>query len=152
MDLDLDLDEPLTVEMDSDRSRRLFPRSFPDRSRSRSESPVDMESLSNGSATSATTTTNTTNPPSATAPVPQPSKLAHLTESLKLEHQLLRVPFEHYKKTIRANHRAVEKEVSAVISGVSDAVDSDVSKDDAVHRLTSLVSRLQGLKRKVRDS
>ncbi|GMY08670.1 protein MAEA homolog [Fagus crenata] len=144
--------------MDSDRSRRLFPRSFPDRSRSRSESPVDMESLSNGSATSATTattttttTTNTTNPPSATAPVPQPSKLAHLTESLKLEHQLLRVPFEHYKKTIRANHRAVEKEVSAVISGVSDAVDSDVSKDDAVHRLTSLVSRLQGLKRKLEE-
>lgn len=78
-----------------------------------------------------------------------PSKFGKLAESLKLEHQLLRVPFEHYKKTIRSNHRTVEKEVSAVISGVSDAADSDLSRDDAVHQLNSLVSRLQGLKRKV---
>lgn len=83
---------------------------------------------------------------SAAAP---PSKFGKLAESLKLEHQLLRVPFEHYKKTIRANHRAVEKEVSAVISGVSDAADSDLSRDDAVNQLNCLVSRLQGLKRKV---
>ncbi|GFY84612.1 LisH/CRA/RING-U-box domains-containing protein [Actinidia rufa] len=47
----------------------------------------------------------------ATAVAP-PSKLSHSTESLKLERQLLRVPFEHYKKTIRANHRTVNKEMS----------------------------------------
>ncbi|XP_057789189.1 protein MAEA homolog [Salvia miltiorrhiza] len=80
-----------------------------------------------------------------------PSKFGKLAESLKLEHQLLRVPFEHYKKTIRSNHRAVEKEVSAVISGVSDAAESDLSRDEAVDQLSSLVSRLQGLKRKLEE-
>ncbi|KAL8518263.1 hypothetical protein ACS0TY_009578 [Phlomoides rotata] len=85
---------------------------------------------------------------SAAAP---PSKFGKLAESLKLEHQLLRVPFEHYKKTIRSNHRTVEKEVSAVISGVSDAADSDLSRDDAVNQLNSIVSRLQGLKRKLEE-
>ncbi|EOY18437.1 LisH/CRA/RING-U-box domains-containing protein isoform 4, partial [Theobroma cacao] len=80
------------------------------------------------------------------------SKLSQLTESLKLEHQLLRVPFEHYKKTIRANHRAVEKEVSSVISSVADVADcNEPSKEDAVLNLTSLVSRLQGLKRKLEE-
>ncbi|CAA0834130.1 LisH/CRA/RING-U-box domains-containing protein [Striga hermonthica] len=99
-----------------------------------SSSPMDMDApLPNGGH--------------STAAAP-PSKVA---DSLKLEHQLLRVPFEHYKKTIRANHRTVEKEVSGVISGVSDAADSDLSRDDAVHRLNSLVSRLQGLKRKLEE-
>lgn len=78
-----------------------------------------------------------------------PSKYGKLAESLKLEHQFLRVPFEHYKKTIRSNHRNVEKEVSAVVCGVSDAADSDLSRDEAVQKLNSLVSRWQGLKRKV---
>ncbi|GMH07920.1 hypothetical protein Nepgr_009760 [Nepenthes gracilis] len=81
------------------------------------------------------------------------SKISQLAESLKLEHQFLRVPFEHYKKTIRANHRVVEKEVSAVISGVSEVSDSadNISRDEAVNHLTSLVSRLQGLKRKLEE-
>ncbi|KAK4480463.1 hypothetical protein RD792_013536 [Penstemon davidsonii] len=88
------------------------------------------------------------NPTVATTP---PSKLAKLADSLKLEHQFLRVPFEHYKKTIRSNHRVVEKEVTSVISGVSNAADSDLSRDDAVNQLNSLVSRLQGLKRKLEE-
>ncbi|KAL0317216.1 UNVERIFIED_CONTAM: protein MAEA [Sesamum angustifolium] len=100
-------------------------------------SPMETDTpLPNGNSTAATAIT-------------PPSKLGKLADCLKLEHQFLRVPFEHYKKTIRANHRAVEKEVSAVISGVSDAADSDLSRDDAVSQLNSLVSRLQGLKRKV---
>ncbi|KAJ6720346.1 E3 UBIQUITIN-PROTEIN TRANSFERASE MAEA [Salix viminalis] len=103
---------------------------------------MEMDSLPNGNST----TTSTTAP--STAP---PSKLTQLTESLKLEHQFLRVPFEHYKKTIRANLRAVEKEVSSVISAVNDYADSDISNDDAVQRLTSLVSRLQGLKPKMEE-
>lgn len=78
----------------------------------------------------------------------QASKVSQLSDSLKLEHQFLRVPFEHYKKNIRANHRSVEKEVSAVISAVNNA-SLDISHDDAVSHLSSLVSRLQGLKRKV---
>ncbi|XP_058080866.1 protein MAEA homolog isoform X1 [Magnolia sinica] len=76
-----------------------------------------------------------------------------LTESLKLEHQFLRVPFEHLKKSMRANHRIVDKEMNAVISGVADAVapDRDMSKEEAVHHLTCLVSKLQGLKRKLEE-
>ncbi|WCJ19436.1 E3 ubiquitin-protein transferase MAEA [Euphorbia peplus] len=104
---------------------------------------MEMDSLPNGNSAAATTPPATAAPPS--------SKLTQLTESLKLEHQFLRVPFEHYKKTIRANHRAVEKEVTSVISGVNEAADADVSKDDAVQQLTSLVSRLQGLKRKLEE-
>ncbi|KAA8539387.1 hypothetical protein F0562_026079 [Nyssa sinensis] len=105
---------------------------------------MEMEALPNGN--SATTTAVA----SATVTTPS-SKLTRIGESLKLEHQFLRVPFEHYKKTIRANHRIVEKEMSAVISGVADAADGDLSQDDAVQQLNSLVSRLQGLKRKLEE-
>ncbi|GAV63733.1 LOW QUALITY PROTEIN: CLTH domain-containing protein/zf-RING_LisH domain-containing protein [Cephalotus follicularis] len=100
----------------------------------------------------ATTTATTAAAAAAAATITVPSsKLAQLTESIKLEHQFLRVPFEHYKKTIRANHRSVEKEVSSVISGVSEVAASDFSNEDAVNHLTSLVSRLQGLKRKLEE-
>lgn len=104
-----------------------------------------MDLISNGNSTVADTTitTTVTSLPSLNTVLPS----SKLTESLKLEHQFLRVPFEHYKKTIRANHRIVEKEVSAVISNLSDS--SDLSQNDAVQHLNSLVSRLQGLKRKV---
>ena len=112
---------------------------------------MDMDSLPNGNSNSSTAATGTTMATAAatSTTAPTSSKLAQLTESLKLEHQFLRVPFEHYKKTIRANHRIVEKEMSAVINGVNDAAGSDLSRDDAVSQLNSLVSRLQGLKRKV---
>ncbi|GAB2276686.1 hypothetical protein Dimus_011402 [Dionaea muscipula] len=88
----------------------------------------------------------------AASPAPA-SSLAQLSESLKLEHQFLRVPFEHYKKTIRSDHRLFEKEVSAVISGVSEVADSadSMPSDEAANHLTSLVSRLQGLKRKLEE-
>ncbi|XP_044462205.1 protein MAEA homolog [Mangifera indica] len=110
---------------------------------------MEMDILSNGNSAAAS-------PPQTTVPTNATltpfSKLTQLTEALKLEHQFLRVPFEHYKKTIRANHRTVEKEVSSVIAGVADVADSDnLSKDDAVNQLTSLVSRLQGLKRKLEE-
>ncbi|GLT93164.1 hypothetical protein SLE2022_109660 [Rubroshorea leprosula] len=112
---------------------------------------MEAEPIPNGTAAATTTATVTTTASAPANTVPA-SKLGQLTESLKLEHQLVRVPFEHYKKTIRANHRAVEKEVSAVISGVADVADSaDISKDDAVSHLSSLVSRLQGLKRKLEE-
>lgn len=87
----------------------------------------------------------------AAGPTTPSTRLIQIAESLRLEHQFLRVPFEHLKKTIRGNHRSVEKEVSVVLSGVADAADRSegMSKEDAVTHLTSLVSRLQGLKRKV---
>lgn len=111
---------------------------------------MEVETLANGNNTAA----NAAAPPTAAAAIAAAaaaaapsSKLTQLAESLKLEHQFLRVPFENYKKTIRANHRVVEKEVSAVVSGVSDAADN--GELSAVEHLNSLVSRLQGLKRKV---
>ncbi|KAM3338728.1 protein MAEA [Capsicum galapagoense] len=122
---------------------------------------MEMDTVPNGNSPSSTTTSPGVAPTSAAAaaaaaisPNTPSSKLNQLSESMKLEHQFLRVPFEHYKKTIRANHRVVEKEVNAVINGVVvDADDSDVimSSDDAVHQLNSLVSRLQGLKRKLEE-
>ncbi|KAK8671660.1 hypothetical protein V6N13_038248 [Hibiscus sabdariffa] len=116
---------------------------------------MEIDPLPNGTGATATTTTETTvttTAPTAASNTAPSSKLSQLTDSLKLEHQFLRVPFEHFKKTIRANHRSVEKEVSAVISSVADVADSnELSKDDAVLSLTSLVSRLQGLKRKLEE-
>ena len=107
---------------------------------------MEMDSLPNGNSAAP----NANSAPNPTASVPPSSKLNQLADSVKLEHQFLRVPFEHYKKTIRANHRVFEKEVSAVISGVAEAADrNDISRDEAVSHLSSLVSRLQGLKRKV---
>ncbi|CAI9091509.1 OLC1v1026563C3 [Oldenlandia corymbosa var. corymbosa] len=113
--------------------------------------PNGNSSPSSTTASAASSAASITTSGSVSAAVPS-SKLTHLAESLKLEHQFLRVPFEHYKKTIRANHRAVEKEVSAVISGVAEAADSaELCRDDAVKQLNSLVSRLQGLKRKLEE-
>jgi len=50
---------------------------------------------------------------------------------------------------MRVSTRLIEKEVNAVVASVADAIDKDMFKEEAVQRLTSLVSRLQGLKRKV---
>ncbi|VVB05721.1 unnamed protein product [Arabis nemorensis] len=111
---------------------------------------MEIDPVTNGNADAIMTESAPTITPPTTTPVPS-SRLSQLTESLKLEHQLLRVPFEHYKKTIRTNHRFFEKEVSSVVSGVGDLADSDWSRDDTVARLSSLVSRLQGLKRKLEE-
>ncbi|KAK1396344.1 Macrophage erythroblast attacher [Heracleum sosnowskyi] len=109
---------------------------------------MEIDALPNGNSAAATSTPSPATTPAGSVPV---SKAGQLSESLKLEHQFLRVPFEHYKKTIRANHRIVEKEMSSVISGVSQAADGELSRDDAVLHLNSLVSRLQGLKRKLEE-
>ncbi|XP_051116447.1 protein MAEA homolog [Andrographis paniculata] len=87
----------------------------------------------------------------APAEVSPPRRPAKLTETLKLEHQFLRLPFENYKKTIRITQRAFEKDTAAVISGVGNATYSDISRDHAVNQLSSFVSRLQGLKRKLAE-
>lgn len=110
-----------------------------------------MDSLPNGNSAAATVTTASTTCTTTTAASAPSSRLTQLAESLKLEHQFLRVPFEHYKKSIRANHRIVEKEMSAVISGVTEAADADMTRDEAVQHLNSLVYKLQGLKRKLEE-
>lgn len=102
---------------------------------------------------SVATTNGVATPAPAAAPPSQASRVNdRLAESLKLEHQLIKVPFEHLKKAMRVSTRLVEKEVNAVVAGVADAIDKDMSKEEAVQRLTSLVSRLQGLKRKLDES
>ncbi|KAL3521001.1 hypothetical protein ACH5RR_019150 [Cinchona calisaya] len=114
---------------------------------------METDTLPNGSSPSSTTGSTASTAAGAVSKAAVPSsKMTQLAESLKLEHQFLRVPFEHYKKTIRANYRIVEKEVSAVIYGVAEAADSaELSRDDAAQQLNSLVSRLQGLKRKLEE-
>eukprot|EP00897_Mesotaenium_endlicherianum_P005360 jgi/Mesen1/4852/ME000244S04028 len=86
------------------------------------------------------------------SPSPAPSSAAPpndtFLDTLKLEHQFLRVPFEHLKKTMRTSSRTAEKELAAVLSGVSDAASKDLSREEAVAQLDALVSRLQSLKRK----
>ncbi|KAK9148328.1 hypothetical protein Scep_007085 [Stephania cephalantha] len=111
---------------------------------------MEPESQSNGDPAAATA------PPmaaAAAASVPSPRTVNTLAESLKLEQQLLRVPFEHFKKSIRSNHRMVEKEMSTVISSVAEASNREaaMTQEEAVNHLTSLVSRLQGLKRKLEE-
>ncbi|XP_057521121.1 protein MAEA homolog isoform X2 [Amaranthus tricolor] len=69
---------------------------------------------------------------------------SNLSDTIMQEFQFVKVPFEHYKNTIRPNNRSVKKGISSVIS----AVDSVSLNDDTVSHLSSLVSRLHGLKRK----
>ncbi|RWW24708.1 hypothetical protein GW17_00010994 [Ensete ventricosum] len=122
---------------------------------------VDMviDSAPNGDASSGAASTVVppapTAPAAPAAPAPPPStaRFAQVSESLRLEHQFARVPLEHLKKTIRTNFRLAEKEVAAVVSSVAEAADRHdaVSRDDALTQLSSLVSRLQGLKRKLEE-
>ncbi|KAH7442534.1 hypothetical protein KP509_03G092900 [Ceratopteris richardii] len=93
-------------------------------------------------------------PTPAATPTPSPASRLndHVSESLKLEYQLMKVPFEHLKKSMRSSHRLVEKEMNAVVSSVAEAAEKDMSKEEAVQHLTSLVSRLQRLKRKLDES
>ena len=85
------------------------------------------------------------------SPPPPPSAAAgrqtRAAEAVRLEHQLVRVPLESLRATARSNHRLAEKEIAAVLSSASAAPAE--SSAAAVDHLTSLVSRLHGLKRKV---
>ncbi|XP_057521122.1 protein MAEA homolog isoform X3 [Amaranthus tricolor] len=72
---------------------------------------------------------------------------SNLSDTIMQEFQFVKVPFEHYKNTIRPNNRSVKKGISSVIS----AVDSVSLNDDTVSHLSSLVSRLHGLKRKLKE-
>lgn len=110
---------------------------------------MDMET-DPGVYTPASATSNASN---ASTPIDSsaPAKLSQLTESLKLEHQFVRVPFEQYRKMVRSNHRIIEKEVSSLLSCVGEAAESDIAGDEAAQRINSLVYRLQGLKRKLEE-
>lgn len=82
-------------------------------------------------------------------PIPAAKKSPNLSAALQVEQQLMRLPFEGFKKQVRVNNRVVEKEVNSVVAGVAEASSKSLSQDEAVRQLRGLVSRLQGLKRKV---
>ncbi|TVU17429.1 hypothetical protein EJB05_33465 [Eragrostis curvula] len=92
-------------------------------------------------------------PSPSPAPAPAPSaavgRQTRAAESVRLEHQLVRVPLEALRSTVRVNHRLAEKEIAAVLSSASSTpVENSAA---AVEHLTSLVSRLHGLKRKMEE-
>uniref|UniRef100_A0A804PXI9 Macrophage erythroblast attacher n=1 Tax=Zea mays TaxID=4577 RepID=A0A804PXI9_MAIZE len=85
-------------------------------------------------------------PPTPPAPSAAAGRQTRAAEAVRLEHQLVRVPLESLRATVRSNHRLAEKEIAAVLSSASAAPAE--SSAAAVDHLTSLVSRLHGLKRK----
>jgi hypothetical protein len=83
-------------------------------------------------------------------PSPEPSAAAgrqtRAAEAARLEYQLVRVPLVALRSNVRVNHHLAEKEITAVLSSASSTPTE--SSAAAVDHLTSLVSRLHGLKRK----
>ncbi|EES17767.1 macrophage erythroblast attacher [Sorghum bicolor] len=88
-------------------------------------------------------------PPTPPAPSAAAGRQTRAAEAVRLEHQLVRVPLESLRATVRSNHRLAEKEIAAVLSSASAAPAE--SSAAAVDHLTSLVSRLHGLKRKMEE-
>ncbi|OEL18697.1 Macrophage erythroblast attacher [Dichanthelium oligosanthes] len=88
-------------------------------------------------------------PPTPPAPSAAAGRQTRAAESVRLEHQLVRVPLEALRSTVRSNNRLAEKEIAAVLSSASAAPAE--SSAAAVDHLTSLVSRLHGLKRKMEE-
>ncbi len=72
----------------------------------------------------------------------------------ELEYPFLKVPFERLNNTFRASQKLVEKDLSVIEKAVKEmnkkATKSKVSQDDACKYLDKVVSRLVGVKRKVR--
>jgi len=88
-------------------------------------------------------------PPTPPTPPAAAGRQTRAAESVRLEHQLVRVPLEALRSTVRSNHRLAEKEIAAALSSAS--VAPAESSAAAVDHLTSLVSRLHGLKRKMEE-
>ncbi|KAE8770085.1 macrophage erythroblast attacher [Hordeum vulgare] len=95
---------------------------------------------------------DTPSPSPSVSPAPSAAagRQTRAAESVRLEHQLVRVPLEALRATARTNHRLAEKEIAAVLSSASSAsvAPGESGSAAAVEHLTSLVSRLHGLKRK----
>ncbi|KAL5232299.1 hypothetical protein ABZP36_031075 [Zizania latifolia] len=89
-------------------------------------------------------------PSSASSAAAAAGRQTRAAESVRLEHQLVRVPLEALRSTVRTNHRLAEKEIATVLSSAG-APPPGGSGDAAVDHLTSLVSRLHGLKRKMEE-
>ncbi len=71
---------------------------------------------------------------------------------MELEYSLVKTPFEGLNRVFRSSQKNVEKEISQILLLVSelDKKKDKISKEEAAKSLDKLVTRLQGLKRKVR--
>lgn len=65
------------------------------------------------------------------------------------------VPYENLRKTFRTSQRHIEREFTTLQNNsqeiVKKALRSDYSTDEAVAALDAMISRVEGLKRKVSD-
>ncbi|KAJ3197103.1 GID complex subunit containing RING finger motif [Irineochytrium annulatum] len=75
---------------------------------------------------------------------------------LALEQPLIKVPLEQFKRAFKASQKNFEKELTAVGSAAdalsSRASHSPVGVEEAIKTLDGVVTRLQSLKRKLKDS
>lgn len=77
------------------------------------------------------------------------TKDSSFSDVLKCEHQYLKVPLESLKKSMRNNHRIIERELAAITQGVTEAAKTINTKEDAYKKTENLLARLHVLKRKV---
>ena len=87
-------------------------------------------------------------------PFARVSVLRHLCRGSGVEQRpvdvvLVQVPYENYRKVFRASQKAIEKEMGAVQNAANDLSQRDPEPDDAVKAIEGMISRVEGLKRKV---
>ncbi len=64
----------------------------------------------------------------------------------------MQVPYENYRKVFRTSQKAIEKELGAVQNVANELIKKDASGSDAdatVRAIDGMISRVEGLKRKV---
>lgn len=74
-----------------------------------------------------------------------------MEEEMVYEYSVFKAPCEGMNKDFRQAHKALEKDISQVISSVSDMNKNikNIDKDMACAHIDKLVGKLNGLKRKV---
>jgi macrophage erythroblast attacher len=70
---------------------------------------------------------------------------------VELEHSLIRVPYEQLARIFKASTRAIEKEISQVVTAITQLQKKKdtMTKEEAYNTFNKLSIKLQGLKRKV---
>ncbi|KAH7307051.1 hypothetical protein KP509_22G044000 [Ceratopteris richardii] len=74
------------------------------------------------------------------------------SDFLKLERQLMKVPFEIFSEIARARQRIIEKEMDNFVDSIAEATQKNMSETDALNHLGSLLSRLEELKMKIMEN
>jgi hypothetical protein len=69
---------------------------------------------------------------------------------LIFEQPFARVPYENYRKVFRTAQKNIERELGAIQTTANDlAINPQISSQDPQEAINSLISRVEGLKRKV---